>query len=319
MSNSDKVYKGNKEISIVYPNHVPSRATPKFVDVTVDDKYILSYVEHTDDGDVVGFTELIFIDGEWSKCPFHKEKYEDYEYREFDKALSDSIIEQLPNFLYFRILVNGMKGDIYTPRIKSVDNEPLEDTGAVVVREKNNNYYMVLLANGGENIVSKYPGNDNYIIDFPFPVYSLKGVSSHRLRETTQEKDINYDDDFRELEYEHGELPSDVRKTIVDYLKNETAGSFDVTKLPILEINTPDEVKYTVCFVSCPSIDLFNDMYNADKVYVDYDMRVTSFYDNDLERALHSEIPATFVSEDGTVKTNDVVHLTAVKELKYKN
>ncbi len=321
--NYDKTYRNEKEMYIVYPNHNPRLITPKFVDVTVDDKYVLSYVDNVGEDEVVTFTELLFLDGEWYKYPFHKENYENYEFKEFDKQLSDSIIEQLPKYLYFRMLIgDSKKGDIYVPKEGKEENEvnePLVDTGATIVREKNNNYCMVLLANGGENIVSKYPSNDTYIIDFPFPVYSLKSVSSHRFRENDQTIDPNYNVDFRELEYEHRELPKNVRNSIADYLKKETAGSFDVTKLPMLEINTPDEEKYLVNFISCPNVEFFNEMYNADKVYVDYDMKVTSFYTDDLERALHSEIPATFVHADGIVKTNDVVHLAAVKELKYKN
>ena len=269
---------GCRDLYIVYPDHVPHKITAQYVQVTNDDKYVLSYYEHGLEGEVPCFTELLFLNGEWSKSPFHKE-YDDYEFVPYDEKLSKSIIEQLPEYLYFKIIVDGeTKGDKYVITKKVEDEEPLENTGATVIQSKNNTYYMVLLTNGGENIVSKYPSNAIYRIDFPFPAYSLKGVSSHRLREMSNDDDINYGIDFNELEYVHQGLPVNVRRVIADYLENETPDNFDVTKLPVLEVNSKDSENYRIHFISCPCVEMFNEMYKSDKVYVDYDMKVSSFF-----------------------------------------
>lgn len=305
----ETIIKKNRNMYIVYPNHVHHRIKAEYARETVDEKYILKYIDYDRDG-ASFVTELLYLDGEWSKCPFDINNDSEFEYKEFDQELSDSIIEQLPKYMYFRMLVNGKKkGDIFIPQKLEFDSDlQLMGTGAKIIQSNNNTYYMILYTNGGENIVSKKSSLGTYDLDFKFPTYSLKGVSSHRLREMRQEDDVNYNIDYKELEYFNDDLPDDVRKIVSGFLKNDTKDNFDVTKLPMINVVSQEGKEYNIWFVSCSDDVLFDQSYKADKIYVDYDMKISSFYDKDLERALHCEIPVTFVHSNGLLKTNGVSH-----------
>lgn len=303
-------HSSNRELKFVYPDHVAHSIIAQYVQVTNDDKYVLSYIENDDDVKEPCFTELLYYNGEWSKYPFHK-NYNEYVFKEFDQELSDSIIENLPEFMFFKMIVDGSsKGDIYVPK---KDDEQLEDTGAIVVKSKNNNYFMILLANQGDSIVNKnLESGEKYDFNFSYPLYSLKGVSSHRLRKLSNNVDVNYDLDYNELEYIHEGIPESVRKAISDYLEKDSALFFDIRTLPILEITKGNET-FNVGFISCSNKDILDEVNKSEKIYVDYDMKILSLYDNNLERAIHGEVPMTCVHSDGTVKTNNVKHVGSRK------
>lgn len=292
-----------KKLDIIYPDQKIHNIIVEYVEKTKNGKYILNYLEYSGEELTRCFTELNYIEGEWYKNPFHMD-YEEYDFEPFDKELSDSIIEQLPQKMNFRILIspdNKEKKDV-------IENKPVIEEkvslGAPIVKSrKYKNLFMVLPTNDGATFIDK----KNFNFEFPFPVFSYLGETYHDININNSRDDINYDASYNEEMYLRDELSVSTRKVIAEYLKNDTSDVFDTKKLPILEIEREDE-NINICFITCPSIDLYNSVYKADKLFVDLDVEKDNAYDSNLERALHQEIPLSIELLNGEIKNNGIKH-----------
>ena len=183
-------------------------------------------------------------------------------------------------------------------------------TGAQVISSHDEkNLYMVLPVNEGESVIDK----SNFNFDFPFPVFSLLGNTTHDINLNNSRDDINYEHKYEEEMYLRDELSVTARKVVSNFLEKDTETKFDVRELPILEVEGQSGQK-NICFISCPSIDLYNDIYKAEKLFVDIDMPVTYTYDNKFESALHREVPLEIVLLNGETKNNGVKHNSKIKE-----
>jgi hypothetical protein len=297
-----------RKLNIVYPNHKNHNIIAEYVQTTKDGKYVLSYLEYYRDELLENYTELNFIDGEWAKHPFRLE-YDEYEFEPFNKELSDSIIEQLPDRLFFRIRIKGDDKEI-ADLPEKVAEEQMASTGAQVIKaHEEKNLYMVLPVNEGESVIDK----SNFNFDFPFPVFSLLGNTTHDVNLNNSRDDINYESKYEEEMYLRDEISVTTRKVVKEFLEKDTDDKFDVKELPILEVAGRNEQK-NICFISCPSIDLYNDLYKGDKLFVDIDMPVSYTYDNKFESSLHGEVPLAIVLLNGEIKNNGVKHSNSIKE-----
>ncbi len=300
-----------RKIAIVYPDHVIHPIIAEYVQMTEDGKYILNYVDLYKSRCTPSYTELSFINGEWAKCPFHK-SYDEYKFKIFDQTLSDDIIKQLPENLFFRILIKDSNKE-YELREKRDTQEDINKTlGAKVVGnsplEQTHFLYMVLPVNDKESSIRKNADGVEYNFEMPFPIFTLPYEVSHNAYESTSYDDINCDLIFDQYEYSRGEVPESVRKAVQEFLKNRPGETFDIRSLPIFEHTEPNGVKYVICFVSCADIKKYDDLFNAESVATDKDMPYPFLYDADLEAAIHDEIPCAITRTDGKVVYNDVRH-----------
>lgn len=303
-----------RKVAIVYPNYVVHPIIAEYVQETEDGKYILNYVDLYRNICLPSFTEIAFINGEWAKSPFHK-NYDEYKFKSFNQDLSDQIIRQLPDNLFFRILVktDNNKNREYELREKRDFQEDISKAvGARVINdspsEQTHFLYMILPVNDKESSIRKTVDGVEYNFEMPFPIFTLPYEVSHNAYESTSYDDINCDLIFDQNEYSRGEVPTNVRKAVQEFLKNRTGESFDVRSLPIFEHVEPNGVKYVICFISCADIKKYDDLYNAESVATDKDMPYPYIYDADLEAAIHDEIPCAITRTDGKVVYNDVRH-----------
>jgi hypothetical protein len=299
-----------RKLDIVYPDRKNHNIIAEYVQKTKDGKYVLSYLEFYKEELLESFTELNYIDGEWSKNPFHLD-YDEYEFEPFDKELSDSVIAQLPKRLFFKIQIKSDSKDKVEVPKEEVVEEKVVSTGAQVIKSHDEkNLYMVLPVNEGESVIDK----SNFNFDFPFPVFSLLGNTTHDINYNNSRDDINYEHRYEEEMYLRDELSVTTRRVVKEYLENDTETKFDLRELPILEVDGNDGQK-NICFISCPNIDLYNDIYKADKLFVDSDMPTSYTYDSKIESSMHGEVPLAIVLINGDTKDNGVKHSTTIKEL----
>lgn len=296
----------SRKLNILYPDYKLHPIIAEYVQVTENEEYVFSYLELRNGKLVPCFTELVFLDGEWYKNPFHKE-YEEYKFKSFDEELSNDIIVQMPQQLHFRISLG--------PSSKFYDLEPVESESLtskvdnIEESEKVPNYlYMVLIANDGDSYIDKHLDGKEYNFDFTFPVFGLPINVKHEAYSTDSKSDINSDVEYQQNEYSKEELPISVRREVVDFLKRDTSEKFDIRDLPIFEYTTQNGEEYSICFVSCSNLDLFNEIYKSQNVLTDISAERSFLYDNDLESGLHYEIPLTITLSGNEIKTNGVRH-----------
>lgn len=297
-----------KKLDIIYPDQKVHNAIAEYVEKTKDGKYILNYLEYSGEELIKCFTELNYIEGEWYKSPFHL-GYEEYEFEPFDKELSDSIIKQLPQKMNFRILIspdNKEKNEIVE---KPIVEEKVTLGAPIVKSREDKNLFMILPTNTGASLIDK----EGFNFEFPFPVFSYLGETYHDENKNNSRDDINYDASYSEEMYLREELPVSTRKIIADYLKNDTSDVFDTKDLPILEVETSTG-NIDICFVTCPNIELYNNVYKADKLFVDMDVENDSVYDNKLESSLHQEIPLSIELLNGEIRNNGIRHNKPLNE-----
>lgn len=304
--------KGRK-VGLVYPSRTVHPALALNVQTTKDGRYVLNYIDFY--GDVVSklYTELNFIDGEWANKPFHR-NYDDYEFNPFDQKLSDDILSQLPKQLFFRIKLDNDKKSYDIGYEKKEEEKVLEEkvTEEGLVNDNASNketlLYMVLIANDGESSINKNIDGGEYNFDMPFPVFSLPYEIEHNAHTTDPMGDVNSDLSFKQNEYLKAEIPMSVRRDVSDFLANDTEAKFDIKYLPIYEYIDQNNHKYVICFVSCNDIHTYSEIYKAESLCTDIDMYKSLVYDNDLESALHNEIPLSISLTNGDVKYNNVRH-----------
>lgn len=280
-----------KNISLVYPDRTIHNVLSLYVLETTDGKYVFNYFDVTDGGEFLpSYTELSFINGEWCKNPFQK-KYEEYDFKPFDEKLSNRIISELPTMMYSRIKIS--------------DDSKKEDVSQRSIKE--HNLYLVLLSNDGESTIRKHSQGDSYNFSFPFPAFvQLLGTSYHKDIDVVD--NVNKGISFEQIDYEKRVIPANVRSEIKSFLTDETDEVFDIRDLPIFEYNTNSGEKYSICFISCPSLDMFVDASDAESISVDKDMALPSKYDNYLERGLQGEVPTYLKIDDDYVVFNGVKH-----------
>lgn len=301
-----------KQFNIVYPDRKVHPSIAMYVQETVDGKYILNYLELHKGQKVPSFTELLFVDGEWAKNPFHKD-YEAYTFKPFDEELSNSIVEQLPNYMYFKVQIKPDAKDesiVYDNKKEEILT-PIKNNSLSNVKDSTNYLFMVLLANDGECRIDKLPNGGKYDFNFPFPVFSLPYPQKHEAYSTCA-TDVNGELTFDEHEYPCEELPIDVRREVADYLQNHTDTHFDVRNLPVFCYNAKDGRKYEICFVSCSSLELFNEVYRAEYLDVDIQMELSNRFDNDLDSGLNHEVPLLVFGKNGSIYSNGVLHKTPI-------
>jgi hypothetical protein len=294
----------NRRINIIMPYHDPIIAYAQYVQKTKDGKYVLSYLQKHKDDIIPNFTEIINIDGQWYKSPFHLD-YEKYDFEEFNSELSKEIIDALPDNMKLRIIFNDRK--IIKSEEENINKVEINSLGATEITDKvEQDVYYTLIANSSEDIIK----NDDYFpYDFPFPAFAIEGKDNHINAD--YEGNTNKDVEFNELEFSRYGLSVGFRKEIVDFIKGNNV-VIRINDLPILELEDDDE-KVRVHFVNCPEITTFNSIYKAKSLFVDCELTEDISITELLKRAFNDEIPYYCESELGTKKDNGVRHTSLVK------
>ena len=289
----------NRRINLMLPYKDPHIVYVQYVEVTKDGKYVLSYLEKNNGNVTPNFTEIINIDGQWYKSPFHLE-YDKYDFEEFDSELSKKIINELPDNMKMRIVINDDRKKVNYDE-ESDKKLEINSLGAIeIVNKVEQDLYYVLIPNSTEDIISK----EDYPYSFPFPAFSIEGKTNHINAD--YEDDTNKDVDFNELEFSRYGLSNNTRKKISEFLQKQD----DVTRignLPVLELED-EEDKLKIHFINCPEITTFNDIYKAKSLFIDCDMEDDISISELFKRALNDSIPYYFESDFGTKKDNKVKH-----------
>lgn len=277
-----------KSINIMYPNGKAHPIKVQYVQVTNDGKYVLSYLDFSCGNYVPSFTEIFKENDVWYKNPFHY-NYDDYTFEDFNSELSDKIIEELPNIIRLRVRINDDRKKVDIPVVENQSIEEVNNFGAKEIVDKEKiEAYFVLFANGGNDTID----NKSYPLDFPFPAFSIEGHNNN------------------EIELSRCGISNNARKEVCDNLSKNV--SITISSLDPQEIDTPQE-KYVIHFVSCPNFEIFNEIYKAKTLNVDYDLNGNLTVEELLNKALSCEIPMTYESEYGTVKDNGVSKVSMSK------
>lgn len=269
-----------RDIFILFPDGKVRPIKAQYVQITKNGKYVLNYLEKNYNNLIPSFTEIIKVDNEWGKNPFH-DKYEEYEFLPFNRELSESIINELPNQLKFKIRINDDRKDIDVS--KKLDISSIE-----------NNIYYVLTT------------EDN--LDIPYPVFTISGKNKHSS--INYEDDVNKDADFNEIEFSRFGLSTSDRNKIKDYLNNKS-GYINLSSIEIENDSTKE--KYRVNFVLCPDIISLSNVYRAKSLYVDYENQEDLKIEELLMKAFNNEIPLYYESEKGTKWNNGIKHESITK------
>lgn len=309
-ANESKVYYPNGEeidimkcrnVQIIYPDRNIHNVIPLFVQETVDGRFVLNYLEFAGKMLVRQYTEINYIEDEWSKKPISLD-YSKFVFKDFNREISDSIIKQLPEQMIFRIYIRPDQ-----IAIKKADGGSVVEAtnvGAKVVKAQDEkDVFMVLPSNSGEDGIEK----QSFDFEFAFPAFGYLGNTDHDINENDSRFDINYDCKYSEQMFLREELPMSVRRTVASFLKEGDSDTISIKELPILSVHEDDKLT-NICFISCSDIPLYSDIYRADKVFIDNDMEPTGTYDNIFESALHGEIPMTIGLLNGGVLINGVRH-----------
>lgn len=290
-----------RNLSIVYPDQKIHNIIAEHVQETEDGRFVLTYLEFVGKMLTQKYTEIHFIDGEWSKKPFDLD-YSRYSFKPFDKTLSDAIINQLPEKLVFRIHIRPDQIAIKADAGESV----LEATNVgskVVKAQEEKTVFMVLPALTGDSILDK----KEFDFDFAFPAFSYLGNTDHNADESMASYDINWDQNYEEQMFLREEIPMSVRRTVSSFLKEGDNSEIHIPSLPILEVQGDNEVT-NICFISCPQLVLFGTLYKADKIFVDNETPTSGTYDNKIESAFHGEIPMIIETHNGVKISNYASH-----------
>ena len=281
-----------KSIYIMYPNGKAHPIKAQYVQVTTDGKYILNYLDFSCGNYVPSFTEIIKINDVWYKSPFHYD-YDDYVFMDFDNELSEKIINELPENIKLRIKINDDRKITDTPILECQRIEEVNKSGAMeIVEKEKNDTYFVLFANAGNDMIS----SNSYPFDFPFPVFTIEGH--------------NKDDEHSELEFSRCGLSNITRKEVKDILSKKV--DVTISNIDPIEAETTKE-RYVIHFVSCSDIKMFNDIYKAKNINVDYELNDNITVEELLNKAFACEVPMTLESEYGTIKDNGVSKVSMSK------
>lgn len=309
--NSDIDVNKLRKINFVYPGFIKHPVVASDVRMTKDGRFVLTYYEIKKNVLFLDYTEIVNSNGEWGRYPF-KKSYDSYEFLEYDKDFSNHIVEELPQDLKFKVFVRkgSKEGNAHVINNERAYNDVLDQTGSEVVNDDDNvrYLYMVLLATEGDKYLVKQEDDLYYKFDFPFPIFSLPYEIYHEPNKNDSNLDENYNVGYTQEEHEREDLPVSMRRLIKQFLEEQEGNKIDITGLPILEIpNDETGERIRICFVSCPNLALFSDVYKADSLSVDKDVEKNSF-DNTLESALHYERPLIIGFKNKEMKTNGVRH-----------
>jgi hypothetical protein len=264
---------------IVFPDRKIHEIVPEYVQRTLDDKYVLCYLEKRRTALVPDYREIHFINYEWSVNPFRSD-YDSYKFLSFDKMLSDDIIDSFPENMYFKIIFNTKKGvtSALVPTEEKKETEEIKEevvdlsaTGAEVVNSTVKEEVFVVLPSVEDKV-----DKNKLDYDMDFPTFKFGGEQN------------------KTSEYKKTLLDEDVMNTLKEYIKEYQSNVIEIPTLPILELEDPDNGEITkICIVSCPDKELFYDLMSSEYVMVDTTNYEDKNYDNNLESSLHGEIPIT--------------------------
>ena len=295
----------NRRINIIMPYSDPIIAYVQYVQTTKDGKYVLSYLEQRRGNITPNFTEITNINGQWYKNPFHLD-YENYEFEDFNDELSKKIINELPENMKIRIVINDDRKKINSEENNNNTIE-LNSLGTIEITDKvDQDLYYVLISNSSEDIINN---NDFYPYDIPFPSFAIEGKENHLNAD--YEDDSNKGIDFNELEFSRYGLSVKFRKEITEFIKNQNS-IVRINDLPVLELEDDDE-RLRVHFINCPEIITFNNLYKAKSLFIDCDEEDDISITELFKKALNDQVPYYFESEIGTKKDNEVKHKGIVK------
>ena len=297
-----------KKIDFVYPGIIRRPVIVQDVLLTKDGRYVLEYLETKNGRLVSDYTEIIENDNIWWRYPF-KKSLNDYDFVDFERDFSSDLIDKLPSEIRFKVFV---KNETKTGKVNYVQNEFANDTildltGSKVSEHDNKYVFMVLLANDNNRSILKDSG---YNFDFPFPAFSVPYEVVHEAFKNSSKEDENFHLTYKQDEYSREDLPMSVRRTVEDYLRKQEGNVIDVSSLPVLDVLSEDGNKIQICFVSCPDINLFSNVFKADSLQVDKESFCESSYENQLDSALHYEKPLIISHRDMSLSTNGVKHRT---------
>lgn len=286
--------KNYKNMSIAFPDGSIHPIIAQYIQVTKNGKYILNYLERKYNMLVPSFTEIIKVNNEWGKNPFHDD-YDEYEFEEFDSELSNQIMSELPNSMRFKIKINDDR-KVVTKIDNNTNNIEINSHGATEISDNiENNIYCILINNDG-----------NIVYDFPFPSFCIEGKNNHVS--VNYENDVNNGVEFNEIEFSRCGLSVSTRKKITEYLKKQLSFS------KILDIQTVDikndyiDECYRIHFVECPDLATLSTLYKAKQLNVDCDEQDNLRIEELLTKAFNNELPLYVETEFGSKINNGVKH-----------
>jgi hypothetical protein len=298
-----------KKIDFVYPGGIKRSVIVQDILMTKDGRYVLEYLEYKNGKLVPDYTEIIESDNIWWRYPF-KKRLSSYDFVDFELDDSNRLIDKIPNEVRFKVFV---KKETKEGKTNYVNNEFVNDTlldmtGSSVSRKDNKYVFMVLLATDQNNKMVKKEGNLYYKFDFPFPTFSFPLEVDHEAFKNSSLVDENYDSSFKQDEYTKENISMSIRRAVSEFLNDQDGEVIDITKLPVLEVQNDDGDKIKISFVSCPNLNLFNEIFKAESLLVDKEGSYETSFENQLESALHYERPLTIVYRDLNIATNGVQH-----------
>ena len=294
----------NRRINLMMPYGTSRTIEAQYVQLTKDGKYILNYLEKKGNDVTPNFTEIINVNGEWAKFPYHL-AYDEYEFEDFDSNLSERIINELPDNMRVKIIINDDK-KVVNNLEDNKNKVEISSIGTTEIASKvEQDLYCLLLPNSHNESISK---NDYYPYDFMFPIFSLEGKGNHL--DVDYEDDVNKGVEFSEIEFSRFGLSVDSRRNITNFLKSQN----DVVRIddiPTLEFEDEEEL-LRIHFINCPELSIFNNMYKTKSIYIDCDSDDITIKEL-FSKAFNNEIPYFFETESGTKSNNGVKHNSIVK------
>ena len=294
----------NREIRIIYPGGLNHIIKAQYVQVTKDGRYVLNYLESRRGNYVPSFTEIINIDGKWSKSPFHY-KYEEYDFLEYDRELSDKIISELPDNMKIRIKIADDRKEN-----KSFEDLINNHGAKEITSNSKNDIYYILFPNKDDD---KIDLGSFYPFGLPFPTFAYIGKKNHS--NVMYSDDLNGNLDYNEIQLSKYGLSLDNRTKITDYLKSRN-GIININELPTFEINnswTNDKGK--VHFVNCSNLDMFGALYKTKNIFVECDGFEDIKIEELLSKAFDNELAMFYETDNGIKKNNGVKHNRNVNKL----
>lgn len=287
----------NREIRIIYPGGLDHIIKAQYVQVTKDGRYVLNYLESRRGNYVPSFTEIINIDGKWSKSPFHY-KYEEYDFLEYDRELSDKIISELPDKMKIRIKIADDRKDN-----KSFEDLINNHGAKEITSNSKNDIYYILFPNKDDD---KIDLGSFYPFGLPFPTFAYIGKRNHS--DVMYNDDINSNLDYSEVQLSKYGLSLENRNKITEYLKS-LKDIISIKEIPPFEIkNEWTNENGKVHFVNCSNLDMFGTLYKTKNIFLDCEGQENSKIDELLSKAFDNEIPMFYEVENGLKKSNGVKH-----------
>lgn len=281
----------NREIAIAYPNGVGHPIKAQYVQVTKNGKYVLNYLEKRRDNYVPSFTEIFIVNGEWSKSPFHS-NYDEYEFLDYDKELSEKIINELPLTMKIRI---KLADDRKEPVKVETKNIGINDHGAKeIINNSKNDIFYILFPNEGED---KIDLNSFYPFGLPFPTFAYAGNDKHS--DALTDENIG-----KEVHFTKYGLSLDDRNKVTSFLK-ALNGTININDIPVLDvINNWTNEKEKIHFVNCSDLDMFGELYKTKNLFIGYEGQENIKTEELLSKSFSNELPLFYETETGEKKNN---------------